>query len=334
MRKQAYMCRLRPCYRLRNKFCIVQRMPVDTRKPKSGSGKCIPVWNEQVKEYREIALFWHGHWKYNNSTRTETRSQIRRSTRACYHTAVKAAKASAIKTQSRVMAEALLENNSRDLWTEIKKVNRKSGTIPTTMDDTLGEASVADVFANKFKSLYSCVSYDQCDMDGLLNDVDSLISNVCCSDGCTKGLDIHTDNASRAMRHMSRGKRDGGVGLSTDNLINAPLHELQVHLALIFTTMLRQAILHGACASSTTQKASQVCHLITDSSNYRGIALNSPLCKAFKLVVLDIHHDVLCSFELPFGLKRCSSITQCTSCIFDTGSDSVLPKRLYQNCYI
>ena len=239
-------------------------------------------------------------------------AQIRRSTRACYHATVKAAKASVNKTQSRVMAEALLENNSRDLWTEIKKVNRKSGTIPTTMDDTLGEASVADVFANKFKSLYSCVSYDQCDMDGLLNDVDSLISNVCCSDGCTKGLDIHTDNASRAMRHMSRGKRDGGVGLSTDNLINAPLHELQVHLALIFTTMLRQAILHGACASSTTQKASQVCHLITDSSNYRGIALNSPLCKAFKLVVLDIHHDVLCSSELQFGFKRSLSTTHCT----------------------
>ena len=111
-------------------------MPVDTRKPKSGSGKCIPVWNEQVKEYREIALFWHGHWKYNNSTRTETRSQIRRSTRACYHTAVKAAKASAIKTQSRVMAEALLENNSRDLWIEIKKSTGKAvqlrplGTTP------------------------------------------------------------------------------------------------------------------------------------------------------------------------------------------------------------
>ena len=91
------------------------------------------------------------------------------------------------------------------------------------MDDTSGETSTADVFANKFKALYNGVSYDQCDMDGLLNDINSLISNVCCSDGYAKAHNIHTDKVNRAMPPMSRGKRDGGAGLSTDHLINAPM---------------------------------------------------------------------------------------------------------------
>jgi len=46
---------------------------------------------------------------------------------------------------------------------------------------------------------------------------------------------------------------------------------------------------------------------LTDSANYRGIALSSVFSKIFDHVILEKYRDRLCTSQLQFGFKRKSS---------------------------
>lgn len=56
---------------------------------------------------------------------------------------------------------------------------------------------------------------------------------------------------------------------------------------------------------------------LSDSQNYRGIALASPLIKLFELVILDQHRDILACSDMQFGFKPGLSTTQCTFVLED-----------------
>jgi hypothetical protein len=51
---------------------------------------------------------------------------------------------------------------------------------------------------------------------------------------------------------------------------------------------------------------------MSDSSNYRGIALSSIICKITDLIVLSRYNDLLMSSELQFGFKPKRSSGMCT----------------------
>ena len=280
--------------------------------PVSGRGNCIPLWNETVREQRERSLFWHGLWRAAGSPRTGVVAHIMRSTRARYHRAVKDAKRNAKSAQSRLMAESIASGDDRNLWAEVKKLNGKGRTCPTTMDGVCGEAAVAEVFAQKYKGLYNSVSYAHDDMSSVIRDIESRIDTTCCSGSCPKPHDVHPAHVANALSRLNRGKKDGGFGLSTDHIINAH-DKLHVHISFLFTAMLHHGIVPIEMISSTIipiPKNSK--KSINDSKNYRGIALNSPLCKIFELIVLDVHSDILSTSDLQFGFKAKSSTTQCT----------------------
>jgi hypothetical protein len=51
---------------------------------------------------------------------------------------------------------------------------------------------------------------------------------------------------------------------------------------------------------------------LNDSSNYRAIALNSPLCKLLETVILSKAKENLRSSDMQFGYKKGVSTTNCT----------------------
>ncbi len=56
----------------------------------------------------------------------------------------------------------------------------------------------------------------------------------------------------------------------------------------------------------------------SDSSNYRAIALSSPLAKVFDWVLLQQQIDKFHTSELQYGFKPKSSATQCTFSLLET----------------
>ena len=49
------------------------------------------------------------------------------------------------------MANALLSNNKRDFWKEIKKINKNNNCLPNLIDDVTGNQDISDHFASKYK---------------------------------------------------------------------------------------------------------------------------------------------------------------------------------------
>ncbi len=85
-----------------------------------------PGWLEYVQPHQEKALFWHYIWKENRKPREGHTANIRRQTRAKYHLAIKHIQQNEDKIRSEKMANALLDNDSRNFWKETKK-SKKQG---------------------------------------------------------------------------------------------------------------------------------------------------------------------------------------------------------------
>jgi len=88
---------------------------------------------------------------------------------------------------------------------------------------------------------------------------------------------------------------------------------LSVYISLLFTGLLIHGSSPDEFVTSTVipiPKGKGV--NITDSANYRGIALGSIFGKLFDLVVLHRFSDKLCSSSLQFGFKAKRSTSMCT----------------------
>ena len=57
---------------------------------------------------------------------------------------------------------------------------------------------------------------------------------------------------------------------------------------------------------------------VSDSTNYRAIALSSPLAKLFDKIILHKYSDVFTTSDMQFGFKEHSSTTKCTFALTET----------------
>ena len=144
----------------------------------------------------------------------------------------------------------------------------------------------------------------------LQSSISEEIDNSCCLGACKCSHVISVNALGDAMRSLKAGKSDGF--LSTDCIIHG-CPELIAHFSILFTCMVRHGFSPMSVMLATIipiPKNSR--KSVNDSSNYRGIALNSPIAKLFELVILSIHRDVLSTTDFQFGYKRGLSTSSCT----------------------
>ena len=278
----------------------------------SKKNKVIPGWNKHVEEHRQRSLFWHYLWKENKCPREGIIANIRRTTRANYHRVVKSVKKNKEKHTSSNLADALLENDNRNFWKEIRKLRSKSNIYPNTVDGVVGESDISKLFASKYNDLYNSVSYKEADMCHLLHDINAQVADNCCHGNCYNSHIINASQVADCIVNLKHGKSDGSEGHTTDHLIYGT-NRLNVMLALLFTSMLTHGFTPNEFLLSTIisiPKSSR--KSLNSSDNYRGIALNSVIGKLFDWILLKSNYHVLQSSDLQFGFKSKHSTTQCT----------------------
>ena len=163
------------------------------------------------------------------------------------------------------------ENRNLDFWKEVKRIKGRSSNISSTVDGKSSAADIAGMFASRYSNLYSSVSYDIEDMQSIRDDLNRSVI----TDGYESVSFVNITEVINAFSKLKPGKHDGSIGLTTDHFINA-CPELATHVALLFSAML----IHGftsddmnSCTLIPIPKGKNV--NVTDSSNYRGIALSS-----------------------------------------------------------
>lgn len=270
--------------------------------------KLVPGWTEYVEPTRQQSIFWHKIWIECDRPRTGVVADIMRRTRAAYHYAIRSVKRNEHAIIRQRFAESVLNGKNRDLWLEVKKINGIKSAPASTIDGQSSPDNIASIFADKYQDLYNSVPYNVKDMSDIRNELTKRISTV----GFSEDYHVSQDDVSAAIRGLKPNKNDGGRGLSTNHFKHGS-SELARHTAYLFTGLLT----HGsviddfrACSIVPIPKAKNT--NLTDSENYRGIALSSVFGRIFDLIVLHRYSDELTSCDLQFGFKKNRSTAMCS----------------------
>ena len=119
--------------------------------------KHVPGWTDECALLREKAMLLHNVWRDNGRPRHGQLADIRRTTRARYHRAVRSVKQNEALIRSQKMAENILNNESRNLFKEASKMRSGKSKFPYSVDNITGHDGISNTFANKFKSIFNCV---------------------------------------------------------------------------------------------------------------------------------------------------------------------------------
>ena len=210
--------------------------------------------------------------------------------------------------------------------------------------------NISELFAGKYCDLYNSVSFNDDELEGILNENACDVQVKCTDDIVTVILDnyIHTHSVyvelvSNAISHLDFDKNDCVDGLSSNNLRNGT-HLLNVYISLLFSSMLVHGTAPAVLLLSTLVPLIVVFYCFSlpignkslmllinyllliknkrgnksDSNNYRAIAISSLLGKLFDFIILKEQYTSLSTDVIQFGFRSHSSTTICTSLLRDT----------------
>ena len=77
----------------------------------------------------------------------------------------------------RKMAHALMSNNSRELWSEVRKVKGRNSKISSNVDSSCDSKEITELFSEKYKHLYNSVTYNIDDMHAIQSTIFERLHN-------------------------------------------------------------------------------------------------------------------------------------------------------------
>ena len=270
--------------------------------------KPVPGWSEHVEPVRQNSIFWHKIWIECGRPKTGIVADIMRRTRASYHYAIRSVKRNEHAITRQRFAESVLNGNNRDLWSEVKRINGASSAPASTVNGQSSPDDIACIFADKYQELYNSVPYNINDMNDIRNELTKRISSY----GYTEDCCISQDDVIAAICKLKPNKNDGGSGLNTNHFKHGSI-ELAMHTANLFSGLLTHgSAIDDFCVCSIVPIPKARNANLTDSENYRGIALSSIFGRIFDLIVLHRYSNNLTSCDLQFGFKKNRSTAMCS----------------------
>lgn len=275
--------------------------------------RATPGFSEHVKPARDKSMFWHQLWLECGRPRTGHVADCMRRTRAAYHYALRSVKRRRDEITQERFATALLHNNSRNFWSEVKKIRANRMTYNGVVDGHSDATDIVRIFGERYRDLYTSVPYDECNMHEINDTIDEHIS-----DDDDAAFVVSLRDVSDAIAHIKHYKNDVDNMLTSDHFINAP-SVLHVHISILFSAMLMHGCVPNLLMYSSIRPIPKGHNLSTcDSNNYRGIAISSIFNKIFDNVVLIKYRHLLSTCDLQFGFKKKHSTQMCTMVLKET----------------
>ena len=155
----------------------------------------------------------------------------------------------------------------------------------------------------------------QTDLANIAVDIENRVKTQCSRSCCYSQHSIGVYDTKHAIKRLNHGKHDGHNAVYSDNFIHGS-HRLHVLMALLLAKM----ITHNTVPSRFLQSMSipipkDKSKALTNSKNYRTIAMGSTLGKILDICLFNLHGNILDTNNLQFGFKRNHSASQCTSAV-------------------
>ncbi len=126
------------------------------------------------------------------------------------------------------MAEALVSNKTRDLFSETSKIKGCNNILPSSVDDASTVDDIVNLFADKYSNLYNSVAYDQSEINYIKYIIDAKLQN-----DVHQNYSVNVHDVVKVINHLKYGTSDEKEGLWSDHLIHGT-HNLYVMLTLLF----------------------------------------------------------------------------------------------------
>ena len=273
------------------------------------AGHSKPGWNAEVKELREDSLFWHRLWVDIGRPQTGVVATVMRNTRYKYHKAVKDIKKNDLNVRKAKLAEKANESDGRSLWDELKRLNRGVKCATSTLDGHSTNADIVEHLATKYRALFS----SQTTTEARLNDIRHVIQDQVTCEG--NAFVVTVTEVCGMTSKLKINKSDGLTGSSSDHFVYAP-HRF----AVLFTMLINVMLVHGympddMLASVLVPIPKDPRASLTNSGNYRAIALYSSMGKIVDMLISDRYSNQLMTSNAQFAFKKCHSTSMCTALV-------------------
>ena len=274
------------------------------------AGHCKPGWNAEVKELREDSLFWHRLWVDIGRPQTGVVATVMRNTRYKYNKAVKDIKKNDLNVRKAKLAEKANESDGRSLWDELKRLNRGVKCATSTLDGHSTNAdNIVEHLATKYRALFS----SQTTTEARLNDIRHVIQDKVTCEG--NAFVVTVNEVCGMTSKLKINKSDGLTGSSSDHFVYAP-HRF----AVLFTMLINVMLVHGympddMLASVLVPIPKDPRASLTNSGNYRAIALYSSMGKIVDMLISDRYSNQLMTSNAQFAFKKCHSTSMCTALV-------------------
>ena len=280
-----------------------------------GANRRIPGWSEHIQPYRDKAMFWHNVWMDMGRPHDGSVAQIRRSSRAKYHQAIRAAVRDENTLVKGRIARCMLNNRDRDFWKEIKRIRGRHKNVPTTIDDCNNGNSIVNLFASSYKHLYSSVVSNVDEMKAIRDHIEN---NLHTNSSINSAFIVSMIDVYDAINGLKSAKKDGeNEKLTSDYFIHAS-RSLSIHIAMLISSLFNHGVVVNNMKVSTIKPIPKNVSNVCDSNNYRSIAIGSVLGKIVDSILLKRLSDYLITSELQFGFKPHHSTNMCTFLLKET----------------
>ena len=223
-------------------FCLEADKVLPKTSTDTVKNNVVAGWNEYIREHKDEALYWHQVWLDNGRPPQGNIALNRRRTRAKYHYAIKFVNKEKNRIISNRMAEAISNNQNRNLWREAKKMKQTNNSIPNVMDNVTGSDNINSLFAEKFKNLYNSVGFNENDLDLLRTRLENSIRKDY-NDYKFKANNTNfvtlNDVKLGISKLKSNKKEENGLNINHFKLGSIRLY---VVLSLLFNTMLTHGV--------------------------------------------------------------------------------------------
>ena len=206
------------------------------------------------------------------------------------------------------LAEAASSDNSRDFFTEVKKLKPKNACAPNVNGLTCAK-DIANHFAEKYESLYNKHTVDQ----NCTDQAKEYIANGL-KDYLLENIDFKTSpsDIANVVKKLKKNKSDGDVGFNSSHLIIGG-NNLMTHLSGLVQAMFihghqAKCLLRSTIVSIPKDARGNLC----DDANYRGIALCNAIGKVVDYIIIERNQQKLKTSSLQFAYKSRMGTTLCS----------------------
>ena len=269
--------------------------------------KKLPYWGSKVKPFKDDAIFWRNIWLQCNKPTSGIIYDLMKRTKQQYHYAVRRLKRRSDDLIKSRMAEAIVNNKSRDFWSEVKKINSTGTNISSNIGDYTNAYDIAALFANKYDVLYNSVPSDAENMNNITAQIKQRLT-----DNHLTEITFTEADVCKAVRSIKKDKADDSGKLFSNHIIYGS-RKLYDAISVLFNSMLMHGytpvrLLNSNIVSIPKDNRGD----LSCDENYRGISMCSSLFKLFELLLIQKQSDKLGTSDMQFAYKSGHSTTMST----------------------